>query len=146
MSAEIKGKAAIWTGLGGIACTGLVISSTTGKVQDANVSYTAEKAFVKDEVGDDVSMAVYNKGRTMQITVIPFSTTTGSAVVSLNGMLPDIGSQVTVTDSYTPTLSGSQAGKWYLDDLSVNRSNSSFVSVNFTLSQRKDNDISTTVA
>lgn len=148
MAETLKGKAAKW-GVNGVSCTGVIISSTTGKIQSLDLTRDSEIAQLENESGECEGESFYNAKKVINITVIPIDGTAGNslAVVNTNSdaMIPAPGTTVTVTDTKSTVTDGTHTGKYNLISAKRGQTSKGYETIEMQIRQYDANDVTTVV-
>lgn len=125
---------------------GIVSGTNKGYNQSASVMRDADHKYVKDASGDSVVDFITNRKRTVSITVVPYHATTMSgARTSTAAYRLAPGTQVKITDTLSEAFGVASPGTAYLLVSSKEgRTNDGFVTIDLELTNRDDNDVTTT--
>ena len=149
MSATLKGCAVVW-GTGGITATGVVISDATTKTQSANLSIETEQQDITDNNGETVGKILYNFKQTLEISVIPVDAPTSTspsiskAKNNLQGLLPDPGTLITITDNDVANKLYN-SNKFIVTRARLSRTNKGMATIDLTCETYKSHDITADV-
>lgn len=145
MSELLKGQGAVW-GVGGVTFTGIAISSTTGRIQSADITRDSEIEPLNDASGETVGRAYFNAKKTATVNVIPSNAgTIATARTNLDTMIPTPGSTITLADADSTITDGLHSGVYLIDSARLNRTNRSFAAVEMNLTQFDANNVAATV-
>ncbi len=111
MSEIITGRAVVWS-VGSLTMTGEILSGTNPHfLQSLRFSRTGNKTDIMDDGGTVRAQVFSSRKKTLSITVIPCDVpTTGTkagARASMEEYCPELGSQVTIVDSFGALLDAS---------------------------------------
>lgn len=146
MSEVLKGKAAKW-GVGALTFSGVVISSTTGKIQSMDFTKDSEMAALDDESGETIGESFFNHKHVINISVIPIDATTiATARTNLDAMLPDAGTTITLSDPTSTVTDGTNSGKYNVISAKEGRTNKGYATIDMQIRQFKANDTTTAIS
>ena len=150
MAVTLKGLGVVWgVGTVGATASAAIIDSDKAKVQSAQFGKSAGESLLKDEKGETVGAAIFNKRHEFTITCIPVDPDTATGIadakVNLQALLPAIGTKVTITDSESTIVDGTHSGEYIVTAVSNGRTNNGFATITMSLRQYVATNISATI-
>ena len=148
MAVTQKGVGVVW-GVGNLTFTGITIE-TAGKIQSYDFTRDSEVNALKDTEGETVGEQYFDRKRTLNLQVVPSSTTIALAKAALVTLLPEPGTVVTLADTDavgTPleSVTDNTTGKYVVVSAKVGRSNTGFATVDMALKSFDARDVATTI-
>lgn len=148
MAVTLKGLAVVW-GAGNLTFTGVAISGTTGKIQNYNFTREGSQEFLADADGEEVGVAFFNNGKTLELNVVPSDASAiATAKTNLDAMLPAPGTAITVADAdgAGTAIEASHSGVYLCISSKVGRTNRGPATIDLVMIQRDANNIAASIS
>jgi len=119
-----------------------IVLGTVSTIQSNDFTWDSQKTELRNEAGDVVGMASYNGKKSISINMMPsHATAIATAKENINKLMFAPGTAITITDADGAVIDGTFSGAYQLETSRVNRTNNGPVTVDLTLVQFVDNDI-----
>lgn len=151
MSITYAGAAVVF-GAGNISsASGLIISSTTVRVQSNDFTRDGESVELLDEVSDCIGIATFNKKKSLTIVGVPWHATVkqssagvaASAAANMNAACPAPGVIAVITDADGSIIDGDFGAKYSVISSRVRRTNNGPAMIEVDLEQFDAYDVVT---
>lgn len=144
--ADLKGKAILFGAAGITYSLGITVAGTELPLNQNQVfEQPAEATRIKGDDGETRVIAITNKRKRYQLTIIPAGTAVADAKSLLDKLLLAPGTAVTAADPDSAVTDATNAGKFYVDPENggrMTRSVDGGAQIELTLEQYVANDLS----